>query len=239
MIGIWGKRLFGRVDYVPGLGHVATRFFHFLNVPLVPLGSQVVPEEGAGALPIAASGKSIAVAYVRAICVLAASMSVASVFAASGGDRWVAGMGALAGFGAVFLTYRASFLKVTQFDRARQLAKECELPAEAILALAVHYGEIDIADAVACARPPKGELRRVRIARRRKRERDGQHVVKSSEVPYGTLLETRTLHAIKFRCPSCEAATKVPASLGGTKGKCPKCLQAVRVPARVRESRAA
>ncbi len=251
MIGIWGNRLFGRVDYVPGLGHVATRFFHLFYVPLVPLGSQVVPEEGPGALPIAACGKSIAIAYLRAICALAAAVSLLGAAAAQGGDRWTAGAGALAGLGAVFLTYRASFLRVSKFDRARQLAKECQLPSEAVLALAVHYGEIDIADAVACARPPREEVRRERLARRRRRARDGKHasegkrarggkVVKySREVPYGTLLETRTRRAIKFRCPSCEAATTVPDSLGGTKGKCPKCMQAVRGPAQVKESRAA
>ena len=41
---IYGYWLYGHVDYVPGMFHVATRFFHFFFFPLVPLRTFVVLE---------------------------------------------------------------------------------------------------------------------------------------------------------------------------------------------------
>ena len=38
----WGRRLFGRVDRVPGRFHVATLCFHFCYLPLVPLGTYLI-----------------------------------------------------------------------------------------------------------------------------------------------------------------------------------------------------
>jgi hypothetical protein len=38
----WGRRLFGRVDRVPGRYHVATLCFHFCYLPLVPLGTFLI-----------------------------------------------------------------------------------------------------------------------------------------------------------------------------------------------------
>ena len=39
---ICGRRLFGRVDQVPGTCYVATRFFHLYYVPLIPLSSWII-----------------------------------------------------------------------------------------------------------------------------------------------------------------------------------------------------
>jgi hypothetical protein len=39
MIIVWGSRLYGKVDAVPGLFHVATRFGHIWYLPLIPMGS--------------------------------------------------------------------------------------------------------------------------------------------------------------------------------------------------------
>lgn len=39
---LYGKSLFGRVDRVPGIFYVATKFFHIGYVPLVPMGSWLV-----------------------------------------------------------------------------------------------------------------------------------------------------------------------------------------------------
>ncbi len=44
MAGVHGERLYGYVDRVPGLGYVATQFFHFNFVPIFPMGSYAVPE---------------------------------------------------------------------------------------------------------------------------------------------------------------------------------------------------
>lgn len=66
---VFGSRLYGKVDAVPGLGHVATKFGHIYYVPLIPTeGWLVVGEEGNGwrgqAIPM--SGKSVLVAWARA-----------------------------------------------------------------------------------------------------------------------------------------------------------------------------
>ena len=39
---VFGTRLFGKVEVVPGVCHVATRFFHLNFVPLLPTSSWVV-----------------------------------------------------------------------------------------------------------------------------------------------------------------------------------------------------
>ncbi len=45
MFVVYGTRLYGRVDMIPGLCYVATRFFHIFWIPIIPLGSQIVVEE--------------------------------------------------------------------------------------------------------------------------------------------------------------------------------------------------
>ncbi len=49
MMIIVGQRLCGRVDQVPGICYVATRFLHFYYVPLIPLSSWVIVQGSEGA----------------------------------------------------------------------------------------------------------------------------------------------------------------------------------------------
>jgi hypothetical protein len=42
MIVVFGSTLYGKVESVPGVCHVATRFLHFFFVPLFPTGSWLV-----------------------------------------------------------------------------------------------------------------------------------------------------------------------------------------------------
>jgi len=42
---VFGTRLFGKVDDVPGAFHVATRFFHVSFLPLIPTSSWIVLED--------------------------------------------------------------------------------------------------------------------------------------------------------------------------------------------------
>ena len=75
---LYGMRPFGRVDEIPGLGHVETIFFHVWFVPLLPLGStftmaggHVAPElhvdqEGGRSVPLGFRFKSIVCAWLRA-----------------------------------------------------------------------------------------------------------------------------------------------------------------------------
>jgi len=46
MIFAVGRKLFARVDHVPGLFHIATQFFHLWYCPLIPLASYIVTAEG-------------------------------------------------------------------------------------------------------------------------------------------------------------------------------------------------
>lgn len=49
MIVVFGSTLYGKVQVVPGVCHVATRFLHFFFVPLFPTGSWLVIHEQARA----------------------------------------------------------------------------------------------------------------------------------------------------------------------------------------------
>src|SRR5262249_14421905 len=62
-----GTRLYGKVDQVPGLFHLATEFFHIQFVPIGPSRSYVVLEgSGNRGIRVRLSGKSILFAYLRA-----------------------------------------------------------------------------------------------------------------------------------------------------------------------------
>src|SRR5690242_18939565 len=75
MIVIFGTRLFGKVDKIPGVFHVATQFAHINYVPLVPTKSWLVTsEQGKGwrGVPIPLSPKSIFIAWACCRLVVAA-----------------------------------------------------------------------------------------------------------------------------------------------------------------------
>lgn len=78
---IQGKRFAGRVDQIPGVLYVATRFDHVYYVPLVPLGSYIILEEsgeggGLRGRKIELNPKSLLAAYGR----LALLMGAAALF---------------------------------------------------------------------------------------------------------------------------------------------------------------
>ena len=84
MILIFGSRLYGQVDKVPGLGYVATQFAHLWYIPLVPFQSWfVVAEEGSQwrGLQVPMSGRSVLAGYARVWLVLA--MAVAAIIGAA------------------------------------------------------------------------------------------------------------------------------------------------------------
>src|SRR5215207_6184396 len=98
---IFGTRLYGKVDHVPGLFYVATKFFHVQFVPLVPAGSFLIIDDGSErGVAIGVSGKSILVAWLRAALVVGGIVAVVlGVMALSEGresDK-VSAMFALAG----------------------------------------------------------------------------------------------------------------------------------------------
>jgi hypothetical protein len=70
----FGKRLFGRVDRVPGKYHVATLCWHFCYLPLIPLGSFLVIRQRMTGMTtdfegirIPLSAKSLLIAWSRSL----------------------------------------------------------------------------------------------------------------------------------------------------------------------------
>jgi hypothetical protein len=65
IIVIFGTRTFGKVDCVPGLCSVATRFFPINFLPLIPPGSYMIFEGTDRGEPTGLSLKSLALAWGR------------------------------------------------------------------------------------------------------------------------------------------------------------------------------
>lgn len=73
MIVIYGHRLYGKTDEVPGLFHVASRFLHLYYVPLIPVASYVVVDQDGDdfrGVKIPLSLKSILLGWFRAALVI-------------------------------------------------------------------------------------------------------------------------------------------------------------------------
>jgi hypothetical protein len=45
---IFGTRIYGKMDHVPGLFYIGTSFVHINFVPLIPLGSYLIIDDGSG-----------------------------------------------------------------------------------------------------------------------------------------------------------------------------------------------
>jgi hypothetical protein len=74
IISIYGYTLFGRVDRVPGLFHVATQFLHVYWMPILPKRSMLVLEMPSGegrAVLLPLSWKSILLAWGRFLIMIA------------------------------------------------------------------------------------------------------------------------------------------------------------------------
>lgn len=82
---IYGTRLFGKCDEIPGAGHVATQFFHVYFLPLIPMGSHFVIEGSKSgsqykAIPLSLSWRSIGFAWLRASAALGLLFGIAGAF---------------------------------------------------------------------------------------------------------------------------------------------------------------
>src|SRR2546423_13729898 len=132
MFFIFGTRLFGKCDQVPGFFHVATRFGHVDYIPLIPMQSYIVFEQSNGIIggtfrgvPIGLSGKSVAIAWMRCLSIAAVVVGIIMAIAVGSGNPARALLPLLiagAGAGAFFFTRHKS-MTFASYERACQLAQ--------------------------------------------------------------------------------------------------------------------
>jgi hypothetical protein len=147
---VWGTRMMGKVDAVPGVGHVATKFFYLQYVPLIPVETylvfQEVGEEIHG-VRIPFSPKSIFIAWLRAGCVVAALGLLIAGVVANSERHHAAGaicvLGAALLVGAFFYSYSFGPICRAGYDRAMQLARLANLGPEQFLALEISFGRMN------------------------------------------------------------------------------------------------
>jgi hypothetical protein len=136
MFVIFGTRCFGKVDHVPGLFYVSTRFFHINFVPLIPLGSYIIFDGTDRGKPIGLSLKSLGLAWGRWGLVIAGVVCAFIGLAHFGGGLNLRDTGLIligCGLGVIAVLCAALFiasffLNKASHDRAMQLADELSWP---------------------------------------------------------------------------------------------------------------
>lgn len=149
MVVIWGSGMYGKVDEVPGVCHVATRFGHLYYVPLIPLGSfAVISQNGddiqGASLPL--SFKSIITAWLRAALVIGGAILVIMGCTMAASDELASGVGMIvcgvAAWVLFYFTYRWSFFRQAGYERAVQIGQRLGLNPEGMVMLEVAYGRL-------------------------------------------------------------------------------------------------
>ncbi|RYZ39067.1 MAG: hypothetical protein EOO71_21520 [Myxococcaceae bacterium] len=145
---IFGTRLYGKVDAIPGLGYVATRFGHLNFVPLLPTeGWLVVSEEGDGwrgqAIPI--SMKSVLVAWARTVFLIAGLPSLliglAIFFTEGAGKAAMLGSVAAVCIGGLIASYRWRWITHASPERALEIARQAGIGLQGMEQLRERYAE--------------------------------------------------------------------------------------------------
>lgn len=146
---VWGTRMMGKVDAVPGVGHVATKFFYLQYVPLIPVETYLVFREVGEQIhgvQIPFSPKSILVAWLRTGCVVAAvGLLIAGFIAISerhpaDGAMCFVGTGLM--IGAFIYSYYFGPISKAGYNRAMDLARRANLGPEQFLAIEITYGRM-------------------------------------------------------------------------------------------------
>jgi hypothetical protein len=137
---VFGTRLFGKVDAVPGMFHVATKFFHINFLPLVPTGSWLVVEQDGSrwrGVEIPVSMKSVAVAWIRfMLCCFALFGFIFGLVGSAPGSLLV-GMLGLGGF---IGSYYWSWIAKADGERAVELAQLAGMGQDAVDHIRRVYG---------------------------------------------------------------------------------------------------
>jgi hypothetical protein len=146
MVLIYGSNLFGKVDEVPGLFHVATKFDHVYYVPILPLKTYLVLEREGRYVQIRMSFKSVFLAWGRAVLLVTAFFSLCMSILAGhfepNGRVWliallVAGVSSIL-FASSYVLRKPRRASVT---RAMALARRAELGDEALAEIGRIYGQ--------------------------------------------------------------------------------------------------
>lgn len=146
---ITGTLMAGKVDSIPRIGYVSTRFFHLYYMPLIPLASYLVFSEDGdeiNGVPIPHHPKSILVGWLRGASwlTLVAAPFIA-VLALGDGDTLIAstalGLWVLAALMLPTLHYWRA-VREASYERAVQLASRAGLSPESRLMLEVAYGRM-------------------------------------------------------------------------------------------------
>lgn len=147
MVIVWGSGLYGKVDKVPGVGHVATNFGHLYYFPLIPTQSHfVISEDSSGyqSVPISMSLKSVLMAWFRSALVIGSivllitgSVEFSEGQQASGIFTGAVGLGCV---GLFFATYYVHMFSQASYDRAMNLADEIGLNEYGRQAIEEYFG---------------------------------------------------------------------------------------------------
>ncbi len=145
---VWGQKLYGRVDKVPGFFCIATQFGHLDYIPLFPVSSHIVlVEQGKQFrhIPIPLNAKSILLTYGRLLTgagwMIAGGMACA--FASDVHDRDDVMLPAIVG-GVLLVVWLllmfAKRFRMASYERACQLGFLCNLSEAGWEKLNQQYG---------------------------------------------------------------------------------------------------
>jgi hypothetical protein len=136
---VFGQQMYGKVDTVPGLCYVVTRFFHIWFIPLIPLGSYILIAGTDRGIPISPSVKSILIAWLRAA--LIAGLAIAGFFViwsavelANGEKLALRGLSycTILAISFVFCYWLTLYFTRASYRRALSLADQLGFPAELV-----------------------------------------------------------------------------------------------------------
>jgi len=134
VIYIFGTRLYGKVDHVPGLFYVATKFAHVNFVPLFPTEGWLVFDDGRErGVKVSMSGLSVLFGWLRPILIIGGGGALLFAFLALAGSNgnadaivtaFVLGLVGVCGIGLFFGSYW--FVRIGR-DRAVRIAEDADL----------------------------------------------------------------------------------------------------------------
>jgi hypothetical protein len=148
MLFVFGLRLYGRVDAVPGQFHVATEFYHVQFLPVVPMQTWLITsQDGSGwqGVKIPLCRKSVAVAWARGVSALATVVAgiwaLAEAGGRTGGD-WQAPAALTLVAALVFAATKFSHaINRAICERACELARLAGYRERAVAEIRALYGE--------------------------------------------------------------------------------------------------